>query len=717
MQDRKNGDWSRRKVLQSVGAGGGVALAPGLVGASNDGKLTNVTERGTREPTTADKERIVTLRSTERSRYKFSVTGGLDVNRGPDKSIENGTISTSIESEIHEFAFNGEFTKFDIEGDIDVRVDGEPFDPESFPHKSLTIVAPQGTQIDISASGRIEATKDENGLSRINARRLIGETDGRTTFKYTGEITYFESKEEVLRVRKNGELISPEEILPSAFPSEVHISGAKESVTVSTSGDATVADGQADIIEDGVIATQPNSSEVVARYDGNIKQIEHELGGTIEFVPSNMRLVCSAPETESMEFGAEATGGLVHDRNTASEMKISVEAGESKQIKYYGDVSGLSIGGVALTIKPETDKEAIKSAKLQQAARFERTGEYETVAAHIDGRIRHDAKSLYYRSTTGGGANTLCVFQIDDADYGDYGVINIVASDESDEVMFAGYDMVWEADDGYPQKWQVNQLTGFTEGIETRNTFETRTFERGERVPEGQARADGGTGVNVFEGHDKVGSNPTASPDIIPDPPSPPSPPSLPSLPSLPSPGDILDYFGSALNSVASDIGIASETLAEITSDGIEAAAEEISDAADDIVFEAGVMIIDSQKLLIELVAAANDQLPRARFWDFLRRATPNFVSTVLDLAEVGVFEELADHNFGCAGCLAIIALTAAVGVSATATTICLAAGLSMIFAAACGFFIAEVIGLIDDYYEISLTAAEGLCQEVPLVC
>ncbi|MDQ2052196.1 hypothetical protein RBH26_17090 [Natronolimnohabitans sp. A-GB9] len=142
-----------------------------------------------------------------------------------------------------------------------------------------------------------------------------------------------------------------------------------------------------------------------------------------------------------------------------------------------------------------------------------------------------------------------------------------------------------------------------------------------------------------------------------------------------------------------------------------------ISGAADDIAINAGVMIIDAQELLIEIAAAAHDQLPRSDFWDFMRNINPNFASTVLDLADAGVFDELADSNFGCAGCIAIVALSTAVAISFGASAICGAMISTVIFAATCGFFVAELIGYIDDAGQITQTGAEGFCGSVAGVC
>ncbi|WP_254863738.1 hypothetical protein [Halovivax gelatinilyticus] len=622
----------------------------------------------------------------------------------PAQIVTNGTVQSSIENDTHTFEFSGEFTEFDVDGDVEVSVDGEPFDVASFPHNSITVAAPSGTEIDISASGRINPADGGEGITRINSRRITGEISGRTTFEYAGEITYFESTSEVRSVRKNGDRISVDEILPSGLPGDLRISGERDEVTVRTSADIKVVEGTSETNEDGAISVRPGGTDVLARFDGNIKEIAHESGATIEFVPENMRIVCSAPEGETVEFGAEATGGVVHDRTRNSETTVSVEGGESKQIKYYGDVTSVAIAGVDLSIDADAHKDAIASSKLQNAAVFERTEEYETIAADVDGRIRHDATSLYYRSTAGGGAKTLVIFQITDTERGDHGLVNLARSDETWDVTNAGYELIWEADDGHPEAIELSLLGSATDGIETANTFETRTFERGAQLSEAQMNANSGKTVNLFDGHDEINYDADSSPQWI-------------SLPSLPSPGDIIDYFGSALDSLASEIGIAKGTVAEITSDAIAAAEERISDAAEDLAIQGLSMIVDSQELLIELVAAAQDQLPRSRFWDFMRKVTPNFAGTVLDLGDAGVFDELADNNFGCAGCLAIILLTAAVAITATSSAICLAMISSFIFAASCGFFFAELLSFLDNTAGFSQWGAESFCEEVAGRC
>lgn len=704
MKNRKTSDMnlSRRNVLKSVGVAGGISLAPVVAGASSEDGLANVTERGDFQRTTGGDEQTVSVQATGEATYSFSVTGGLETVGAPEEQTDNGTASGSIVDDTHEFEFTGEFTEFETEGDIEVYVNGDPFDAEAFPHNSVTIVAPGGTEVDISASGRLEPVDSEDGLTQINSRRLSGKISGETTFEYAGEITYFEPKEEVRVAEKNGDRIASDEIVPSRLPNELEISGEDEEVTVRTSAVTETVDNGSDNGDDTSITARPGSDAIVARYDGNIKKIEHETGATIEFTPSNMRITCSAPEDESVDFGAEAVNGVVHDRTMDSEMTISVEAGASKQIKHYGDITQVSIEGVELSIDPDAYEEAIASAKLQHAAEFERTDEYETIAEDADGRIRHDATSLYYRSATTEGATTLVMFQIANSESGDYGRASLGRSDETGDIIAAGYETIWEADDGYPEKMEVNLLAGTTETVETADTFERQTFERGAQLSGAQASAAGEDSDNLFEGHDEIDYNEDVSAELI-------------SLPSLPSPGDIIDYFGSALDSFASEVGVAKETIADITSAAIEQV--DISDAAEDLEIDAGVMIVDSQELLIEIIAEAEDQLPRSRFWDVVRGINPGFAGSVFDLADAGVFDELADNNFGCAGCLAIVALASAVAFAASATIICGAMVSTAVFAAGCAFFFAELLDFLDDAAGLSQFAAESFCGDVAGVC
>lgn len=693
---------SRRSILKSAAATGAIGMSPTAVGESSGGSLTKLTERKAVDPAAETEGRTVSIHARGKARYSFRVTGAVSAADAPDDTIENGTATAAISGEAHEFQFSGEFTEFAVDGDARVLVDGEPFDVDAFPHNSLTVVAPAGTEIDVSASGRLETTADS--VSQPNPRRVHGTISGETTFTYAGELTYFDASERV-KILHNDEAVSAQNVLPSRFPGELRISGARERAIVHTSHDARIEGDSIGNVDDGTITGAPGADDFVARYDGNVETIEHQSGATVEFRPENMRIVCTAPDDTAVEFGADASEALVHNNEYHPQVSTTVDAGDSEQIKYYGNLTTVSIAGLNVAFDDEADEDAIRSAKLQRAAVFERSDEYQTIAAAVNGRIRHDSKSIYYRSRAGEKSSEMIAFQTTHLQDGDRGFALFSRTNSSEDIKKASYEKHWLDDDRYVQKLEINMLKGQVVTTSDGKTFETKTFERGSQVPDIQQEKSDTDQVRLFndpkedqdEGQEDVSAEYHSN------------------IPNVPSPSEIIDDLGDSLDTLSDEIGVAKDKSAKIISGAVENAEDKVTDAYDDIRVKGGTLLIDSQVVLIEIVEESKDYFGNNKYWKWFTRLDPGFADSAVKLAEVGVFDQLQKDKYGCAGCMATVALVISAGISLAAAAICIKMSALFLWggAIACEVFFGELLDFIDNYSDFSEWMADSLCSPV----
>lgn len=693
----KNSDTSgksRRGVLKSAAAAGALSIAPNSVVANDSDSLTKVTERGTPEPTQVDRSRTVTIQSRG-GEYQFSVTGALSEEDAPSTAVQGGTAAAEVQDGTHTFTFSGQFTEFDVDGNVEVLVDGEPFDVDAFPRKSLTIFTRGETEIDISASGRIEST--DNSVENPNPRTVTGTITGRTTFAYEGQLTYFDVEGSVL-ARKNGSLVRSENVLPSSLPGEVQIGGASERVIINTSDRAEIERGLYATAESGTINARPAFRSVIGRFDGNIESIEHESGATVEFRPSAKRIVCTAPEGASASFEVEASEAVVYDREAHSTVRFEVDPGATEKIKYFGHPNAASIGGVDISFDSEAYQESVNALKLQEAAKFERTTAYERIEEELNGRVRHDAESLYYSTVTNDEPWEGIVYQTTDLEQGDRGVVSIGRDRQAGNTLNASYETQWMDQSNRPTRMEVNRLQLGGSVAAASASFETQTIDVGSQSSDVET-ADTES-IDIFEGAERADRVDTSGvePQLF---------PSLPSIPSIPGPGDIIDYFGDKLDDFSDSVGVAKETAADIISGAVENAYDT---TIDDVVIKAGGLLVDSQQALIEMAAEAEDKLPTRKVPKFMMKITPGFASTLIDLGASGALEELASGNYGCAGCTGTISVLVSVGLAATASGTCAAISLATAFTAsvACAAF----VGVILEYgYTVFAPDAMEICS------
>jgi hypothetical protein len=146
-------------------------------------------------------ERTVQIEASGVARYRVGVTGLLTAEDGPQSALADGVAREVIADETRTLRFTGEFTEFSIRGDATVRVDGEPFDVEAFPHNTLEI-DPNGTvTYDVSASGAVSL--DEGAADQPNARTATARTSSTHVLSYAGELTHIEVDGDAT-IRRNG---------------------------------------------------------------------------------------------------------------------------------------------------------------------------------------------------------------------------------------------------------------------------------------------------------------------------------------------------------------------------------------------------------------------------------------------------------------------------------------------------------------------------------
>ncbi|QPV63290.1 hypothetical protein I7X12_01260 [Halosimplex litoreum] len=498
---------SRRNVLRSVGAAG-AAAATGLSGVgSAAGGMADTTERGSLDA--EGDRRTVTVDASGEASYEFSVSGVLVATDAPEDAVDAGAASASLTDGAHTFEFTGEFTAFDLAGDARVRVDGEPFYVDSFPRQTVEIAPSGSVSVDISASGRLEAggggrgrrtrgggaSGDGSGpLDRVNDRTLRGTISSPVTLSYAGELTHFEADGDV-RVRKNGDVVDAAEVLPSAMPGGVTVSGSGQSFAVETS-DRAEAVGTAASAEDGTVTGTATEGGTEARFDGNLLSLSQG-DATATISVEEKRVICSAPADGAVEFTIDATDAILYEDAAHETLTTTVSAGSTERIKFLGDVTALGVGGVTAEFDPVRYPEAGDSARLQAAAAFERTDAYDRAAAQADGRVRHDADGIYTVSYVADGDRTdSVVYRLTDVGQGDEATVTLSRRRRSGDVTNVENTYQWKTSYGTTSKVKAESLALAGAASVQSASFETTTAEydvseNGARAASQQVEAQG----------------------------------------------------------------------------------------------------------------------------------------------------------------------------------------------------------------------------------
>lgn len=611
--DDSSGNHTRRDVLRGAAIAGTTAIGATTTGTAAEASINDIKERGTPKLAPGDGDRTVSIRARGEASYSFSVTGVLDATGAPDKALSQGEASATLREGTHKYSFSGEFTAFDIEGDAEVYVDGSTFDVDAFPQNTLSIIAQGPADVDVSASGAVVV---ENGsLERPNARTARGTVRGRTTISYAGELTYFEIDGSAW-VRKNGQWTSTEELLPTSLPGELTISGSGTRADVTVSGEADT-DSRNASVSNGRVSGSPTRSGTTARYDGRVETIELADGASAEIVPESKRIVCSAPEDSSVEFAAESTEAFIYDEEVHKKPQITVAAGETERIQYFGDVTTVTIDSITVSFDYDRYPAAESSARLQMAAEFERESAYDRLRREADGRIRHDVDGIYAVSSEVAEEPVDGVlFKLTDIGRADEGALSITKGRESDEIVDAKNSYQWRTDSGQLDKTKVATLTVGGASTMSAASLKTETYEYD--LPDGasdqQVEAQGDW---------------------------------LPTIPWGDWIGDIYD----GLKDVASDIQ-------GVTADYLASAIEYADISKSEIAVTGGKILCNTINSFQKLATKFIDDVKIKALWKL--RITG--YSSMISLVGSGVFEAIGNQNHDCGACIAFIRLSLDVG-------------------------------------------------------
>ena len=146
--------------------------------------------------------RTLTVDGTgSRSDYSFSVSGGISGRRGHSKEddidIENGSVDGAVGGGRDYYAFSGDVTSFEMDGDAIVRVDGEVAESGPFLSNTATIGSNRDTgaraTYSFTVNGGLEkgdAANDNDDLSGKSATGQVG-GGGQDNYQFSGDIVAF----------------------------------------------------------------------------------------------------------------------------------------------------------------------------------------------------------------------------------------------------------------------------------------------------------------------------------------------------------------------------------------------------------------------------------------------------------------------------------------------------------------------------------------------
>lgn len=644
-----------------------------MAGATPDSDDINF--YGTEEQVVGDGDRTVTIEAADTASYEFSVTGVLTPTGAPSKASSRGTAAASISRETHEFSFSGEFTSFTVDGEATVIVDGEEFDASAFPHNTLEIVPDGSVSFDVSASGAVEISA--GSAERTGPRRATGTTSEELVLSYAGELTYFDLDGDA-RLRRNGTRVSADEVLPSTLPSEVSVSatGRTEYVVETTGRTAVQRSPQDARTRDGTIEGTAVGADTTARFSGRVKSIEHPSGATVTIDEESRRVACHAPEDDSVEFTPRSSEAFIYADEVHESPTITVEAGDTSRAKYFGEMTGVTVGDLEVTIAPDKYEEAGDSYLLQLAAEFERTPTYARLedAADEHARVRHDADGLLggsVRKTTGDGVRPrdFVTFRFTDLQRGQDGSLSFGRAVDTGEVYQAKNTYEWRTDHGTVDQIEFERLQ-FAEGVSATNaSFETETYDYDIPTPDEQ----------------DTSNEQTVSPAFSLD------------------PGDWLDDLWDGITDVADDI-------AGVTASALDSAINSVIDgvssvSAEDIAIETGLIFADTVNAVQNLAQKFIDKGWIKAVWK-LRYYGGLSITT---LAGTGILTEMESGNWGCSACIGLVRVGIDIGIcgyGATAACGLLSFPTAGLGGIACGAFFGAVCG----YASLALPDAETIC-------
>lgn len=395
-EDGNTNSFNRRDVLQTAAATGAASFGLSTGAVADAAGAGDVTTYGEQDSVVRAPNRTVRIRSRGRATYELSVTGLLSADGAPATAVNDGTASATVSESVHAFKFTGEFTQFDVDGDVDVTVDGESFDPAAFPRRRLEITPDRQVSFDVSASGGVNV--EGGSVDRPTARRAVGDARDTVTVTYEGELTYLDV-DGAATFRKNGQRVaSAEAALPSTRPhiARVRADGARHGYELAVTNDAgVVSSATTETVDENVVSGRVGSEATKLRYAGRATRVERDDGAVMEFDEYTKRVRCHAPADSDATFSMTSTEGLARDQEVVSEPTVTVPAGETELVKYFGQVTGGSIGSLELDLHLSAYPAATDSGRLQLGAEVERSDAFEALSTAANGRVRHDAGAIH----------------------------------------------------------------------------------------------------------------------------------------------------------------------------------------------------------------------------------------------------------------------------------------------------------------------------------
>jgi len=666
---------SRRQILRGTAAAGATAIGAASGVSAAERSVNDIRERGSPDLTGGDAGRTVTIQAAGEVRYTLSVTGLLSAADAPADAVDAGTATGTLSSGAHSYSFSGEFTELDVEGDATVLVDGEPIDVDAFPQQRIAIV-PEGTvDLDLSASGAVEA--EEPSLDQPNKRTVRGSISDTTVVAYAGELTYLDVDGEAAvredvggstggrrrRARRSagGDAVEPSAALPSRFPGEVTFSGSGGSVTVEIAGEADADDASVSV-DDGRIEAAAEGS--TARYDGAVETVTFDSGASAEIDPESKHVICSAGADSDATFSLTSTEAFIHEETVFQEPEVTVEAGATERVRYFGDVTSVAVGGTDVSFDDEAYEDAARSARLQLAARFERLDAYERLESAAEGRVRHDADGIFAVTADNPRAPAEAVsFKLTDVEQGDAGTVTVTTQRDTGSVVNAQTIYQWHNDGGVVERSRLETLELAGASSVAAASVSTETYEYD--VPEGATAED----VQA-QGW-------------------------IPTIPWGDWIGDIYD----GLTDVASDI-------AAVSADYLAEAIEYAEVSANEIAVTAGKIVCNTVNAFQELAVKFMDDFKIKALWKL--RITG--YASIISLAGSGVFRAIGNQNYDCGACIAFIRIGIDLGIcDVGVTAACGAIGFASLGLG--GVACAALGGAICSLVFATLPSAEDICS------
>jgi hypothetical protein len=237
---------------------GGETVDPDTLGSSEDTATTQPEDEPTSTPTDDTTTTTDTSAGEEptgqyleidgsvtydRVEYSFSVDGSVEAGdrANPSDTIDGSTVSGHVEGGIDSYWVTGEFTGFDIDTDVPVRLDGETVDPETLGAAEET---PTTREVVIDGGGTTERVRYtfsvDGGVERLDANEndlvtsdgVSGQVEGALdSYRVTGEFTNFQLDGDV-PVRIDGQAVDPDTLgADSDLPHELVVIGREDAAS------------------------------------------------------------------------------------------------------------------------------------------------------------------------------------------------------------------------------------------------------------------------------------------------------------------------------------------------------------------------------------------------------------------------------------------------------------------------------------------------------